>query len=203
MATRTIGKFPEQVPSGTGKATMSSTLTLPDDGVVSLVSWPDALADATGLLADQLIISTTNGPNHLRGTWIHPRLAVDLARWLSPAFAVWMDGWFLEQLHYNPATNVDSFRRAKQHAETLFAKLNAGSSRPVIRQRQVQSLNELAPCECLAMQYVAWRHWTQQPCETMHVIEVLQVRWKWSTIRNRLGTLRERGLITKEGRSIF
>ena len=35
----------------------------------------------------------------------------------------------------------------------------------------------------------------------MHVIEVLQVRWKWSTIRNRLGTLRERGLITKEGRS--
>jgi hypothetical protein len=43
-----------------------------------------------------LIQTTTTGPNHLRGTWIHPRLAVDLARWISPAFAVWMDGWFLE-----------------------------------------------------------------------------------------------------------
>ena len=45
-----------------------------------------------------LIQSITTGPNELRGTWIHPRLAVDLARWISPAFAVWMDGWFLESL---------------------------------------------------------------------------------------------------------
>jgi hypothetical protein len=58
-----------------------------------------ALADATGLGADQLVISTTTGPNHLRGTWIHPRLAVDLARWISPQFAVWMDGWFLDSIN--------------------------------------------------------------------------------------------------------
>jgi hypothetical protein len=32
------------------------------------------------------------------GTWIHPRLAVDFARWISAEFAVWMDGWFLEEL---------------------------------------------------------------------------------------------------------
>jgi len=32
-------------------------------------------------------------------TWIHPSLAIDLARWISPAFAVWMDGWFLESLN--------------------------------------------------------------------------------------------------------
>lgn len=31
------------------------------------------------------------------GTWIHPQIAVDLARWISAPFAVWMDGWFLEQ----------------------------------------------------------------------------------------------------------
>jgi hypothetical protein len=30
------------------------------------------------------------------GTWIHPRVAVDFARWISPEFAVWMDGWFME-----------------------------------------------------------------------------------------------------------
>lgn len=33
-----------------------------------------------------------------RGTWIHPRLAIDFARWLNPKFAVWMDGWFLESV---------------------------------------------------------------------------------------------------------
>ena len=45
-----------------------------------------------------LIETIQGGPPHLQGTWIHPRLAVDLARWISPAFAVWMDGWFLESL---------------------------------------------------------------------------------------------------------
>jgi hypothetical protein len=32
------------------------------------------------------------------GTWVHPQVAVDLARWISAPFAVWMDGWFLEEL---------------------------------------------------------------------------------------------------------
>lgn len=32
------------------------------------------------------------------GTWIHPRLSVDFARWISAEFAVWMDGWFLEEV---------------------------------------------------------------------------------------------------------
>ena len=33
-----------------------------------------------------------------QGTWIHPRVAIDLARWISPSFAVWMDGWFFDEL---------------------------------------------------------------------------------------------------------
>jgi hypothetical protein len=65
-----------------------------------------ALAGATGLQPAQLVITTTTGPNHLRGTWIHPRLAVDLARWISPAFAVWMDGWFLDALNAPPALAI-------------------------------------------------------------------------------------------------
>jgi hypothetical protein len=56
------------------------------------------LSDGSPQNLGTLIQSITTGPNHLRGTWIHPRLAVDLARWISPDFAVWMDGWFLESL---------------------------------------------------------------------------------------------------------
>lgn len=31
------------------------------------------------------------------GTWVHPSVALDLARWLCREFAVWMDAWFLEE----------------------------------------------------------------------------------------------------------
>lgn len=33
------------------------------------------------------------------GTWVHPQVAVDLARWISAPFAVWMDGWFLGEIN--------------------------------------------------------------------------------------------------------
>ena len=46
-------------------------------------------------LLNLVIRSVTTGPNEQRGTYIHPRLAVDFARWLRAAFAVWMDSWFL------------------------------------------------------------------------------------------------------------
>jgi hypothetical protein len=81
-----------------------------------------ALAEATGLQPAQLVISTTTGPNHLRGTWIHPRIAVDLARWISPAFAVWMDGWFLDALNARPALAV-------KHCAHCGKQIEAGTSR--------------------------------------------------------------------------
>lgn len=46
--------------------------------------------------APELVISIKGGTPELQGTWIHPLLAVDLARWISPRFAVWMDSWFLQ-----------------------------------------------------------------------------------------------------------
>ena len=104
-----------------------------------------ALAASLGIPADQLVITTTSGPNHLRGTWVHPRLAVDLARWLSPQFAVWMDGWFLEQLEQGQPVSAiqgDQWRsmeldewfaqpvrlRAAQH---LLCDAEAGGSRAI------------------------------------------------------------------------
>lgn len=44
------------------------------------------------------------------GTWIHPRLAVDFARWISAEFAVWMDGWFMEEMT-RPVEQRTYFRR--------------------------------------------------------------------------------------------
>jgi len=54
----------------------------------------DALSELTGIPVVSLYqsIEGRNG-----GTFIHPQVAIDLARWISAPFAVWMDGWFLEQ----------------------------------------------------------------------------------------------------------
>ena len=64
-----------------------------------------ALAADAGIPATGIIDVRRGGTPSTQGTWIHPRLAVDLARWISPQFAVWMDGWFLAamQATYQPA----------------------------------------------------------------------------------------------------
>jgi hypothetical protein len=44
-----------------------------------------------------IIITKRGGESHLKGTWIHPKLAIHLAQYLSPEFAVtvsiWIDDW--------------------------------------------------------------------------------------------------------------
>jgi len=37
-------------------------------------------------------------------TWIHPLIAIDLARWISTPFRVWMDKWFLGELNRQATT---------------------------------------------------------------------------------------------------
>jgi hypothetical protein len=57
-----------------------------------------------GQVRASLVQVQNGGPN--QGSWIHERVAVDLARWLSPDFAVWMDGWVLEGLGLSSEPSV-------------------------------------------------------------------------------------------------
>ena len=59
-----------------------------------------------------LVISIQGGPT--QGTWVHERVAVDLARWLSPQFAVFMDGWFTEEVKKRTRTGEWIVVRGKQ-----------------------------------------------------------------------------------------
>lgn len=40
---------------------------------------------------NQLVIVKKGGKAQEQGTWLHPKLAIDFARWLNPKFAVWCD----------------------------------------------------------------------------------------------------------------
>lgn len=55
-----------------------------------------ALATDLKCQIDSLVSASLAGSH--AGTWVHPRVAIDLARWLCPEFAVRMDAWFIEEL---------------------------------------------------------------------------------------------------------
>lgn len=56
-----------------------------------------ALQTDTGIPVTELIQQLRGGEPHLQGTWVHPKVAIHLAQWLSPEFAVkvvnWVDDW--------------------------------------------------------------------------------------------------------------
>jgi hypothetical protein len=48
---------------------------------------------------NQLVIVRKGGNKDLQGTWLHPKLAIVFARWLSAEFAVWCDEQIENMLH--------------------------------------------------------------------------------------------------------
>jgi hypothetical protein len=55
----------------------------------------DALVYDTNIIASKLIDIRRGGNSKNQGTYIHPQLAIDLARWLSPKFAIQVYKWTL------------------------------------------------------------------------------------------------------------
>lgn len=55
----------------------------------------EALAKIEKQLPDNLVITSTGRPSKVEGfkqqegTWVHPDIALECARWLSPSFAIW------------------------------------------------------------------------------------------------------------------
>jgi len=60
----------------------------------STQEYVDALSSCLGIPRQDLTISGQGGWGN--DTWIHPRLASRLAQWISPEFAVVVDGWVLD-----------------------------------------------------------------------------------------------------------
>lgn len=96
--------------------------------------------------ATVVIQSITTGPNEHRGTWIHPRLAVDLARWISPAFAVWMDGWFLESIQYaaEPPAPAASTTALERFSDRIIIRAASHDEASALWHRAVAQYVQLA-----------------------------------------------------------
>ena len=78
----------------------------------------DALESVAGISVHALVESRSGGAGG-GGTWVHPQVAVDLARWISAPFAVWMDGWFLESVQQAQPTPVETPPPRLREAEVI------------------------------------------------------------------------------------
>ena len=54
------------------------------------------LSAETGIPATALIQVIQGGEPQFQGTWVHPQVAINLAQWASPKFAVLVSKWVLE-----------------------------------------------------------------------------------------------------------
>ncbi|MCP9915353.1 KilA-N domain-containing protein [Cyanobium sp. ATX 6F1] len=86
----------------------------------------DALESVAGISVHALVESRSGGAGG-GGTWVHPQVAVDLARWISAPFAVWMDGWFLESVQQaQPAPVVTPHPRLREAEVIALVEISIG-----------------------------------------------------------------------------
>lgn len=81
----------------------------------------------------QLVIIVKGGKHQEQGTWLHPKLAIDFARWLNPRFAVWCDMQIDKIANNQHYALLDEFNKAVltlEELETLAS--NAGRALSVV-----------------------------------------------------------------------
>lgn len=83
-----------------------------------------SVAITTDVTVD-LIKTNRTGRNETRGTWVHPRVAIDLAQWISPSFKV-----AVVTLVERYATGQVTTEESRAVAENIAAGSSGRSERP-------------------------------------------------------------------------
>jgi hypothetical protein len=98
-----------------------------------------------GIPISELIQSLKGGNPELQGTWVHPQVAIHLAQWLSPRFAVMVSRWVYEWVMDRAP---DAVRPMPYHLRRYVAnQLNVPSGHFSILTELTQAL--VAPMESL------------------------------------------------------
>ena len=77
----------------------------------------ETLGAETGSPVSTLCLSLKGGAR--QGTWVHPQVAVELARWISAPFAVGMDSWFLEGIQQAAPAPVETTPPRRRDVEVI------------------------------------------------------------------------------------
>lgn len=69
--------------------------------LTSTQEFVEALAADMGIPITGLIEQVKGGVPQFQGTWVHPQVAINLAQWASPKFAVFVSKWVFEWMNGN------------------------------------------------------------------------------------------------------
>jgi hypothetical protein len=81
-----------------------------------------ALSINIGIPILELFVTTVGG-NH-NGTWVHRKVAIHLAQWLSPSFAVQVSNW-LDELFITGSVTLGQEKSQKELETTLQQKIQS------------------------------------------------------------------------------
>jgi hypothetical protein len=76
------------------------------------------LSAVAGIPASELLVITKGG-SHSQGTWAHKLVAMEIAKWISPTFAVWCNQHLLELMETG-STKLEEKYIAKQKSPSDY-----------------------------------------------------------------------------------
>lgn len=111
-------------------------------------------ADMKNFISADLVIVTKGGNNkNNQGTWMHEDVALEFARWLSPAFAIWCNDRIKELLTTgstainNEPNNTAALREASEKIKNLTAQLEECRAELNYMRGRLESVKEIAVLE--------------------------------------------------------
>lgn len=95
----------------------------------------------------QLVIIKKGGKAQEQGTWLHPKLAIDFARWLNPKFAVWCD------MQIEKILKGEYAQPSSTQNHQLYDLISTSIDKHMDYARQLHHLNAIAPNPILENQF--------------------------------------------------
>jgi hypothetical protein len=83
------------------------------------------LSGSMGIPIDLLVRTVVTGPNELRGTWVHPQVAIHLAQWVSAKFAVQVSEWVFEWIT-GQTRNGDAWKQFQDRVSLVYDSVPTG-----------------------------------------------------------------------------
>ena len=118
-------------------------------------AYVEALSASIGMSIDEIIVQNPNAPINDRHTWIHPELAIDLAKWISVEYRIQVNRWMVE-LHQHGQVTLDRdpiesprrlppVRDALEYVEGIKALPSIANPmlRSILEQRMMEELSTL------------------------------------------------------------
>jgi len=84
----------------------------------------NAIERSVGIPADLIIRDIRTGKNESRGTFVHRRLALIIAQWISPDFAVQVAAWTEELLLFGSVTLGQEKKKVTRSLKTNLKRYN-------------------------------------------------------------------------------